>query len=70
MLSEVMPFSRSRLSDVLQLMRRYALFLFDSSLNCLTILPQDDAAKRILLAQAQANQSYPEDRKAWYGISP
>ncbi|KAI9450183.1 hypothetical protein BJY52DRAFT_1303825 [Lactarius psammicola] len=26
----------------------------------------DDAAKRILLAQAQANQSYPEDRKAWF----
>ncbi|KAH9016797.1 hypothetical protein EDB85DRAFT_702141 [Lactarius pseudohatsudake] len=26
----------------------------------------DDAAKRVLLAQAQANQSYPEDRKAWF----
>ncbi|KAH9170109.1 hypothetical protein EDB89DRAFT_1356486 [Lactarius sanguifluus] len=37
------------------------------SLNgqCLQII-QDDAAKRILLAQAQANQCYPEDRKAWF----
>jgi len=26
----------------------------------------DDAANRILLAQAQADQSYPEDRKAWF----
>ncbi|KAH9968480.1 hypothetical protein BGW80DRAFT_1527758 [Lactifluus volemus] len=26
----------------------------------------DDAAKRILLAQVQANQSYPEDRKTWF----
>ncbi|KAF8272430.1 hypothetical protein EI94DRAFT_292460 [Lactarius quietus] len=26
----------------------------------------DDAAKRIILAQAQTNQSYPEDRKAWF----
>jgi hypothetical protein len=26
----------------------------------------DDAAKRIILAQAQANQTFPEDRKAWF----
>lgn len=41
------------------------LFLLDFELNSWRF-PQDDAANRILLAQAQANQSYPEDRKAWY----
>jgi hypothetical protein len=32
----------------------------------LAIDAADDAAKRILLAQAQANHTFPKDRKAWF----